>query len=220
MQAVRQSRVLHALLHIAFTGFVVLGLIGKVDAQSLDSVSDDELKDSLGRASPQQLASSFVGLVAIVTGPIGTMYDAFRRSNNKPPISLTHVFHNEDGSTRTITITKFEDLERFVTEQRKAHALYVTEIRRRGYEKLKPAYRVTASVDCPSRFLSSGEATAEMNEFLFRLTQQGNQYTGIIVQTSVAFQDRGLVTLVGDIVDGKISVRDPKSSCEITLAQR
>jgi hypothetical protein len=212
--------VIRAFPRLAFAVLLIFCLIAKANAQNPDSSLADELKDYFGRASPHELASDFIGLVAIVSGQMGTIYEALRRSDRRPPLALYHAYRNEDGTSRVIKITTFEELERFITAQRKVHALYVAEIRNRGYEKLKSVYQVTASAGCPSTFPASGEATAEMNEFLFKLSQQAKSYTGIIVQSSITFQDSYLPTLVGDITDGKISVRDPKSTCQIALVPR
>ena len=141
-------------------------------------------------------------------------------------IRITVPILYPDGTVETVALVTFEELEQYLTKNRRLHDAYKRAIIQRGFKQLAPSYDATVSPGCSEGWFASGEVAVQQDEFMLRVSQAGRRFSGVVVEDIVflanhglTVEDRGdppLTGKYGDIIE-LIELQDVGSKCSITL---
>jgi len=180
--------------------------------------------DQALRMPPHDLAMGFLSAAEIVSGGAGAMYELYKQSREQGSrlaiSTFSHTIHYPDGTSETFNMT-MEELEQFVTNNRRLHGTYKKAIMQRGFKQLAPSYHATGSSGCSDRWFSSGEVAVKHTEFVFQVSQAGKAFLGAVVEDTVTVIFPGGFELPMTGKYGKtIELRDVQSKCRVILRAR
>ena len=122
---------------------------GDTDQKAVRPASDLGEEEAL-LLTPTDLALAFLVAAEITSGGTVLVYELCKQSG-PPCMTAQQILHYPDGTTETVTLKTFEELEQFVTKWQRLHGEYKKEIMQRGFKRMAPSYDATVSRGCSDK---------------------------------------------------------------------
>jgi len=127
------------------------------------------------------------------------------------------VMPDIDEPSRQINATNAKE---YTSRLEKRKNAYDEAIIRRGFRNISGYYSAIISSGCKNIFFKEGDSTLEQIGYTINLENGRMKHRGVVVENVIVLEHFALnpeVYLVGEITDGKITLRYPQANCEINL---